>query len=335
MIELRSDTFTQPTAAMKQAMFSAPLGDDVFAEDPTVNKLQEYAATLFGVEAALYCPSGTMTNQIAMMVHCQPGDEIICEQKAHVYKYEGGGMMTNAYASPKLVEGERGLISIDQVQGLISPDDPHFPRTKLLCLENTSNGGGGSIYSKISIEALAQFCKQNGLGYHLDGARLFNAIIESDYDCKFIGSQFHSISICLSKGLGAPVGSLLLGSKEFIKEALRCRKRLGGGMRQAGILAAAGLYALENHVERLAEDHKHAKALASCLEELTWVDAVRKVESNILIFKTDNAAKRVEELKQKGVLCLAVSSREIRMVTHLNFSQEDLKNSINILTSIH
>lgn len=334
MIELRSDTFTLPSTEMKQAMMQAPLGDDVFGEDPSVNELQEYSAQLFGMEAALFCPSGTMTNQIAMMVHTKVGDEIICEQKAHVFKYEGGGMMSNAFASPKLIRGERGLIQVEQLKGAINPDDPHFPKTRLLCIENTSNGGGGSVYPKESLKKMAAFCKENKLAYHLDGARLFNALEASNYDAKFIGDQFNSVSICLSKGLGAPVGSLLLGSQDFIKEAIRCRKRLGGGMRQAGMLAAAGLYALKNHIGRLNEDHENAQQLANCLAELAWVKAVQAVETNIVIFSCENPAQRVEELKSKGLLCLAVSDAEIRMVTHLNFSSTDCKEAQNILKSI-
>lgn len=333
-IELRSDTFTQPTKGMKEAMFAAPLGDDVFGEDPTVNLLEQTLASNFGIEAGLFCPSGTMTNQIAMMVHCKPGDEIICEKYAHVYKYEGGGMMTNAMASPKLIEAKHGIIQADQLKGLVNnPNDPHFPLTRLVCLENTSNQGGGSYYTEQELEEVKAFCKQEGLALHLDGARIYNAMQAAGYSPRFVGGIFDSISVCLSKGLGSPVGSLLLGSAEFINQARRVRKRLGGGMRQAGILAAAGLYSLEHHVPMLKQDHSRAKEIAELLSAKSWVADIVPVHTNILIFNTSvPAAEIVKELGQRGVKCLAIRPHQIRFVFHLSQTDDqiqELKTSID------
>ncbi|NQZ79099.1 MAG: aminotransferase class I/II-fold pyridoxal phosphate-dependent enzyme, partial [Ekhidna sp.] len=280
MIDLRSDTITKPTKGMLDRMMSAKVGDDVFGDDPSVNKLQEDISEMFGMESALYCPSGTMTNQIAMRIHTQPQDEVICHKYSHVYLYEGGGMMANSLISPKLLDGERGHITSDQIVQSISPDDIHFPRTKLVVLENTMNKGGGATYDLDEVARIRQVCNENGLKLHLDGARLFNAIVANGEDPKEYGELFDTISICFSKGLGAPVGSALLGSKTAIKQATRVRKVFGGAMRQAGYLAAACSYAIDNHVERLAEDHARAKAIGSCLEKLSFVEEVLSVDTN-------------------------------------------------------
>ena len=265
-IDFRSDTVTRPTPAMLNAMMEAPVGDDVFGEDPSVNNLEKRAAEMFGMEAGLFCPSGTMTNQIAIKCHTQPGDEVICDSTAHIYQYEGGGIAFNSGASVKLLSGDRGRISAQQVKEAINPDDVHRAHTSLVCLENTSNRGGGSCYDINNIKEIKKVCTEAGLPLHLDGARLFNAIVAKEENVLDYGRLFNSISICLSKGLGAPVGSVLLGTNTFIKKARRIRKVFGGGMRQAGYIAAAGLYALQNNISRLTNDHAAAKQIADALE---------------------------------------------------------------------
>ncbi|MEK0420421.1 MAG: low-specificity L-threonine aldolase, partial [Bacteroidota bacterium] len=269
-IELRSDTFTKPTEAMHKAMFSAKVGDDVFGEDPSVNELESFAADMFGMEAAVFCPSGTMTNQIAINVHTRPGEEVICEHGSHVYFYEAGGIARLSGCQARTIAGTRGQIFPEQISPLINPEDAHRPRTRLVCLENTCNRGGGSTYAMENMRSIRALCDNNNLKLHLDGARLFNAMVANHESPLDYGKIFHSISVCLSKGLGAPVGSLLLGDKAFIHEARRARKAFGGGMRQAGFLAAAGLFALQNHVERLAEDHKKARRLTEALKTAHW-----------------------------------------------------------------
>src|ERR1700754_5008575 len=264
-IDLRSDTVTRPTAPMLDAMFHAPVGDDVFGEDPTINKLESMAARLFGMEAALYCPTGTMSNQVAIKVHTQPGDEVICDKTAHVYQYEGGGIAANSGAQVKLLEGNNGRITVEQVAAAINPDDVHKANTSLVCIENTSNRGGGAFYELSAIQEIRELCNLHGLKLHLDGARLFNALVARNESPRQYGEAFHSISVCLNKGLGCPIGSMLIGKKEFIKKARRVRKVFGGGMRQAGYMAASGLYALQNNVARLAEDHQHARQIAEVL----------------------------------------------------------------------
>lgn len=324
-IELRSDTFTKPTPNMLTAMMNAAVGDDVFGEDPSINALEQMAANMFGMEAALFCPSGTMTNQIAINVHTQPGDEVICEEGSHIYFYEGGGIGKNSGCQARLIKGNRGQITAAQIAEVINPDDVHRARTRLVSLENTCNRGGGSCYNLNEIAEIRNLCNAHGLSLHLDGARLMNAIVAQNEDPLTYGKLFHSISLCLSKGLGAPVGSVLLGSKEFIKEARRVRKVMGGGMRQAGFLAAAASYALENQVERLSIDHAHAKKLGMVLSELNWVDSVLPVETNIVIFaiKMPATVKQVSDyLLQYNIRVSAMSSTQIRMVTHLDVSPE-------------
>jgi threonine aldolase len=285
IIDLRSDTVTKPSAKMLEAMMKAPLGDDVFGEDPTVNELQNYAADLFGMEAALFCPSGTMTNQIAIKAHTQPGDELICDGASHIYNYEGGGIASNSGVQARLLNGNHGRITSSQIEKVINPNYDWLTRTSLVSLENTVNRAGGSIYQISEIELIKELCLKHNLSLHLDGARLFNALVVTNESPKLYGKIFDSISICLSKGLGAPVGSLLLGNQEFILKSRRIRKVFGGGMRQAGLLAAAGLYALKNNVERLVDDHKNAQMIEATLKKCTFVKSILPVETNIIIFE--------------------------------------------------
>lgn len=334
MIELRSDTFTKPTKPMLDAMMAAEVGDDVFGDDPTVNKLEEKMANIFGMEAAVFCPSGTMANQIGIRVHTQPQDEVICDKNSHVYLYEGGGMASNSGVSPALLDGNRGRVTVDQIEAVIKPDDVHAPVSRLVSLENTMNKGGGSIYDFEEIEKIKKLCDAKGLSLHLDGARLYNALVESEETPKQFGTAFDTISICLSKGLGAPIGSVLLGSQEHIKKARRVRKVFGGGMRQAGYLAAAGIYALDNNVERLREDHQRARALGDALQGAHFVSEVMPVDTNIVIFSVDNVQKRLAQLEEKGVLAVPFGGNQIRFVTHLDFTDEMLEKTISIIKSI-
>jgi threonine aldolase len=337
MIDLRSDTVTRPTPEMLKAMFSAKVGDDVFKDDPTVNALEAKASALFGTEAALFCPSGTMTNQIAIKVHTRPGDEVICHKLSHVYYYEGGGIAFNSGSSVCLLEGDHGRITAEDVEAHVNPDDIHRPVTRLVSVENTMNKGGGAIYDFQELKKIGAVCKQNGLGYHLDGARLFNALVETKETPKQYGELFDSISICLSKGLGAPVGSLLLGSAPFIKQATRIRKVMGGGMRQSGFLAAAGIYALDNHVVRLKEDHQRARLIGEELKKLSYVDEVYPAETNILIFKLNEKMKDttfVSKLEEKNIFSIIFSPQTIRFVTHLDFTDEMMSQVIAALKSL-
>jgi threonine aldolase len=334
IIDLRSDTVTKPSKEMFQAMMEAHLGDDVFNEDPTINELEQFAADLFGKEASLFCPSGTMTNQIAINVHTRPGDELIADVNAHIYNYEGGGVSKNSGVQSKLIIGDRGRLTVEQIEASVQADYDWLSRTSLVCLENTVNRAGGSIYELKDMEEIAEFCKQKKLALHLDGARLFNAIVEAGYTTKEIGSTFDSISICLSKGLGAPVGSLLIGSKAFIKQARRARKVFGGGMRQAGILAAAGLYALKNNVLRLKQDHAKAKHLGQCLSEKRWVKQVLPVETNIVIFELQAEVSSVDfenYLNHNGVRVAGFGKQTIRMVTHLDVNEAMIERTSQII----
>jgi threonine aldolase len=328
LIDLRSDTVTKPTLAMLEAMFSAKVGDDVFEDDPTVNALEDKTAKLFGMEKALFCASGTMTNQIAINVHCKAGDEVICDQYSHIYLYEGGGTMANSHTSVKLLHGDRGRISADDVLENIQPDNVHYPISRMVSLENTMNKGGGAIYDFEEIKKIRKVCDENGLILHLDGARLANAIVETSQTFADFGSVFDSISLCLSKGLGAPVGSLLLGNSAFIKQAKRVRKRFGGGWRQAGFLAAAGIYALDNHIDRLKEDHARAKTLAKIISSKSEIIDIMPVETNIVIFQLAKgllSVDYVEMLKQKGILASTFGKDKVRLVTHLDFIDEHLE----------
>ena len=326
ILDLRSDTLTQPTAGMKEAMFAAPLGDDVFGEDPTVNALETKIAALFGMEAALFCPSGTMTNQIAIRLHTGPQKEVICHQYSHIYLYEGGGIMANSMASVKLLTGDLGKITASQVAESINPDDVHAPETTLVSIENTMNKGGGSIYTLDEIKPIHSLCREKGLKLHLDGARLFNALVESGESPADWGAHFDTISICLSKGLGCPIGSLLLGTKADIKRAKKVRKVFGGGMRQAGFLAAAGIYALDHQVERLKEDHRRARVLGQFLIQAPHVAEVLPVATNIVIARLEGISPEtyLQELTQKGIKGVKFGKDLVRFVTHLDFSDTHL-----------
>ncbi len=332
--DLRSDTFTKPSPAMLQAMFKAQVGDDVFGEDPSVNQLEAMTAEMFGMEASLFCPSGTMTNQIAIKCHTQPGDEVICDKVSHIYIYEGGGIAFNSSCQVKALEGDRGRISAEQVAESINPDDVHKARTRLVSLENTANRGGGSCYDLFEIQQIKEVCLNNNLILHLDGARLWNALVAQHESPRLYGEIFDSISVCLSKGMGTPVGSLLLGNAGLIKKARRVRKVFGGGMRQAGYIAAAGIYALENNIERLAEDHFHAKEIATALGKKNFIGKIMPVETNIVIFEVQGsytAKEFCEKLASYDILCLSISPSQVRMVTHLDFTNEMLKELIKVI----
>ncbi len=337
MIEYRSDTFTKPTQAMLEAMFSAPVGDDVFEEDPSINRLQYLLAEKFAMEAGIFCPSGTMTNQIAIKCHTQPGGEVICDKMSHVYIYEGGGIAFNSGCQVKAVEGNYGRINALQVLESINPNDIHKAKTQLVSLENTANRGGGSCYEFSDIQQIKEVCLKNNLKLHLDGARLFNALIAKDENPKDYGNIFDSISICLSKGLGAPVGSVLLGKKDFIEKARRVRKVFGGGMRQAGYLAAAGIFALENHIDRLALDHRHAKQIAEALSKEDFTGEMMPVDTNIIIFEVKGnftVKSLADEFQRKGILVSAISSTQIRMVLHLDITEQMVNDTISALPHI-
>ncbi len=334
MIDFRSDTVTQPTPAMREAMFKAPLGDDVYGEDPTVNELQRKAAALFGMEASLFCPSGTMTNQIAIRLQAGPMQEVVCDAGAHVYLYEGGGIAANAGASVRLIPGDRGRITGAQVEAAVNADDPHYPATRLVCLENTSNRGGGSCYAWDEILAIREVCARRGLGLHLDGARLFNALAATGQAPAEYGRVFDTISICLSKGLGAPVGSLLLGSAELVREARRFRKVMGGGMRQAGILAAAGIHALDHHVGRLSEDHARARRLGQAIAALSYVETLLPVETNIVLFKLKpgrTTETLTKHLSSRGIRAGGVGAEWGRFVLHLDIDDAGVERAIAAL----
>ena len=334
MIDLRSDTVTKPTIEMKSFMMDAKLGDDVFEDDPSVRHLEDIAASMFGKEAGLFCPSGTMTNQIALMTHLKPGDEVICSRESHIYNYEGGGIARNAGASVRLIERKTGLLTASDIADNINPDDVHQPVTKLVALENTCNRGGGNCYDINEIKAIKEFCDKIGLPVHLDGARLFNAIVKKGHSAEDYGACFDSISICLSKGLGAPLGSLLLGDAHFIKIARRNRKVLGGGMRQVGIVASAGTYALNHHVDRLKDDHEHAQIIANALANCSWINQVLDVETNIIVasLKDDfEPLKFLHKLEDDGVLAIPFGKGKIRMVTHLDVSSENVEKVVESL----
>lgn len=338
MIDYRSDTVTKPSQEMREFMCNATVGDDVFQEDPTVNELEEFTANYFGKEAALFCSSGTQTNQIAINVHVQPGGEVICHEESHIYKYEGGGIAKNSGASVRLLQGDRGRLTLESIAQWMNPDDVHYPKTQLISLEDTANRGGGAIYDVEEIKRIRHFALENGLPLHLDGARLLNAIVATGVNPATYATNFDSISVCLSKGLGAPVGSVLIGTKDFIKKARRVRKVFGGGMRQAGMIAAGGLYALKNNVDRLKIDHQHALQLESCLLQLTWVKTVFPVQTNIVVVVLKDAAKRdeiINLLKKRNVLAMAFGPGMIRFVTHLDISSNQLDQTLEILESMN
>jgi threonine aldolase len=337
-IDLRSDTITQPSPGMRKAMYEAEVGDDVFKEDPTVNKLEEYVAGLLGKEAALFVPSGTMANQVCLNVLTNPGDEVICEFDAHIFNYESASPAKLSGIQLMPVKGKLGVFTADQVEQLIRPKDAYYmPRTKVIEIENTHNRAGGSIWSMENIIELRNLAKKYDLFYHLDGARIWNASIETGISVKDYASQFDTVSCCLSKGLGAPVGSVIAGGKDFIKEAFRIRKSFGGGMRQAGILAAAGLYALQNNFERLKEDHKRAKILAERINEIKNLEInMAAVHTNILLFKplTISVREAMAKCKEAGLLVLQGTTDTLRALTYLGIEDEDIDKASEILKKL-
>jgi len=327
IVDLRSDTLTKPTKEMLQAMMIAEVGDDVFGEDPTINALQDKMAKMFGMEAALFVPSGTMANQIAIKVHTQPGDEVICDQLSHVYNYEGGGIAFNSGASVRLLQGDRGIFTPQQVKAAIQGNDSHLAQSRLVVIENTVNKGGGSIWSLDKINKVKNVCIENDLKLHLDGARLFNALVENGDETLDYGKAFDSISFCLSKGFGAPIGSVIIGDKVFIQQAHRYRKIFGGGMRQAGFVAAAGIYALDNHLDKLKRDNDNARLMAKWLTETAFVTGVMPVETNIVIFDLDlriTTKEFLDKLESKGILAYPFGPTSIRFVSHLDISDEHM-----------
>ena len=335
LIDLRSDTVTRPTPGMLEAMFSATVGDDVFDEDPTVKELEAKAAKLFSKEAGLFCPSGTMTNQVGIRILTQPQQEVICDKGSHIYYYEGGGIASNSGLSIRLVDGDRGRITANQVEENINPPDSiHQPLTSLVSIESTCNKGGGSYYTIQQMKEISALCRKNNIKIHLDGARIFNAITETNDAPDEIGKLFDTISICLSKGLGAPVGSLLVSNAENIRKAKRVRKSFGGGMRQSGYLAAAGIYALDNNIIRLKEDHKRATILSETLKSLTYIYEILPVETNIIVFKL-NSDKPIlhflNYLSNNNIKAIQFGKQVVRMVTHLDFTDEMLDDVVNVL----
>jgi threonine aldolase len=338
-INLISDTVTKPTKGMLSAMMSAQVGDDVFKTDPTVNKLQVKMAKMFGMEDALFFPSGTMANQTAIKLHTQPGDRMFCDKWAHVYNFEGGGPAFNSGVTSCLIDGERGMFKATQLSEIIagSRNDIHSPYSRLVAIENTTNKGGGACWDYEEIIKIRKVCTEHNLAFHLDGARLFNALVAKKETPIQYGEVFDTISICLSKGLGAPVGSVLIGSKAHIEKALRIRKLFGGGMRQAGYLAAAGIYALDNHIERLAIDHTRAKIIGVALQNCELIKNVEPIETNIVIFNVIDEINEndfIDRLNKAGISLISMGQGKLRMVTHLDFTEEMLEMVINTIEHI-
>jgi threonine aldolase len=333
LIDLRSDTVTRPSAAMREAMARAEVGDDVYGEDPTVNRLQELAAERMRKEAALFVPSGTMANQIALRVQTQPGDAVIAGEHAHLQLYEAGAAAALS-GLQFTTAGQGGLFRAADVEAAILPPDSHFPRTRIVCVENTHNRSGGRVFPFDDVRAIGALAAVRGLARHLDGARLFNAEVASGIPACEWAAQFDSVSLCLSKGLGAPIGSLICGSRELIARAHRARKQLGGGMRQAGVIAAAGLWALEHNVERLAEDHANARRLAEGLASLPGVELVAKPETNMVVFRVPDAAGLVKRAAARGVLLGAIAADRIRAVTHLDVARDDIDQAVRVLGGV-
>lgn len=338
-IDLRSDTVTRPTKGMLQAIMTAEVGDDVYKEDPTINALEAKLAKMFGKDEALFFPTGSMANQAAIKLHTQPGEQLICDKWAHVYNYEGGGVSFNSGVSCKLVDGERGMITAAQVEENINPPDfYHSPLTSLVCLENTTNKGGGACYDLEEIKKVRKVCNDHQLGLHLDGARLFNALVKKGEDPRDYGKLFDTISVCLSKGLGTPMGSVLIGDKKLMKNAIRVRKVLGGGMRQVGFMAAAGIYALDNHVERLAVDNERAAEIGNILRQQSWVEEVEPVETNIVIFYLRDAqdeASFMAQLADQNIRISNMGQGKLRIVTHLDYSLEMHDRFLETIRSIN
>jgi len=335
IIDLRSDTVTKPTEGMLQAILAAETGDDVYKEDPTVNKLESYVKDFFGMDEALFFPTGSMANQAAIKLHTQPGEQLICDKWAHVYNYEGGGVSFNSGVSCKLLDGDRGMVTAAQVEEAINPPDfYHSPLTSLVCLENTTNKGGGACYDFAEIKKIKTICTTYGLKLHLDGARLMNALVAKNEDPTDYGKIFDTISLCLSKGLGTPLGTVLVGSKESMQNAMRVRKVLGGGMRQIGYMAAAGLYALEHHIERMSEDHQRALEIALLLKSMSYVDKVEPTETNIVIFYLAEGLgeeKFMSDLLEYDIKISAMGQGKMRIVTHLDYTQEMHQRLLEVL----
>lgn len=338
IIDLRSDTVTRPTPGMMEAMMMASVGDDVYKEDPSVNALEARVAELFGAEEALFFPTGSMANQAAIKLHTQPAEQLICHEWAHVYNYEGGGVSFNSGVSCKLIEGDRGMITADRVEEAINPPDfYHSPLTSLVCVENTTNKGGGACYNFQTLQEIREVCDRHRLKYHLDGARLWNALIEKKEDPKSYGALFDTISLCFSKGLGTPLGTVLIGTQQAMRNAMRVRKVLGGGMRQVGYMAAAGLYALDHHLDRLIEDHRNAKEIAHVLKMQSYVKKVETTETNIVIFYLNDEvseARFMEVLKQREVKISSMGQGKLRIVTHLDYTTPMHQRFLQILNEI-
>ena len=324
IIDLRSDTVTKPTSDMLQAMMSANVGDDVYKEDPTVNALEQRLTEMFGMDDALFFPTGTMANQTALKLHTNPGEQVVCDKYAHIYNYEGGGASFNSGISCHLIDGHRGMFTAEQAEAAINPPEfYHSPLTTLIEIENTTNKGGGACWDFEELKKIREVADKHGLGFHLDGARLWNALVAKQESAKQYGELFDTISVCLSKGLGCPIGSVLIGKKESMKGALRVRKILGGGMRQVGYLAAAGLYALDNHIERLEEDHQKAKEIGEVLQGLSFIKKVEPIETNIVVFEVNDTISEVDflnKLKEKNIHIIGMGTNKLRIVTHLDYT---------------
>ncbi|WP_430468300.1 threonine aldolase family protein [Winogradskyella ouciana] len=337
IIDLRSDTVTKPTKGMLEVMLRAEVGDDVYKEDPTVNALEKRLADMFGMDEALFFPTGSMANQAALKLHTNPGEQVICDKYAHIYNYEGGGASFNSGISCKLIDGHRGMFTAEQAEASINPPDfYHSPLTSLIAVENTTNKGGGACWDFEELKKLRKVADTHNLGYHLDGARLWNALVAKDENPKQYGELFDTISVCLSKGLGCPIGSVLIGNKDLMRGAIRVRKILGGGMRQVGYLAAAGLYALDNHFERLTEDHKKAKEIGEVLSQLNQIKKVEPIETNIVIFELNDDIDETQflnRLKDKNIHIIGMGSNKLRMVTHLDYTDQMHKKLLNLLSA--
>lgn len=338
-IDLRSDTVTKPTAAMREVIAHAEVGDDVFGEDPTVNALQDKVARMLGKEAALFVSSGTMGNQLAIRCHTEPGDEVICEENSHSFNYEGGGPASLSNVQLRPLPGVRGVITAAQIQAAVRPSDDHFPRTSLVIVENTHNRASGAIFPLAELQRISTYTRSHGLGLHMDGARLWNAHIATGIPLQEYGALVDSVTVCLSKGLGAPVGSVVAGTHDFIRKAHRFRKMWGGGMRQVGLLAAAGIYAIDHHLQRLQEDHRRARRLGETFARFEGVAVdMEATQTNIMIADVTKAGLKAPDLvvkmKESGVLCIAFSPTRLRMVTHLQLSDTDIDRTIEVIEEV-
>ena len=337
LIDLRSDTVTKPTKDMLEAMMQAEVGDDVFREDPTVNALEVRLANMFGKPQALFFPSGTMANQTAIKLHTNPGEQVICDKYAHIYNYESGGASFNSGVSCNLLDGDRGMFTANQVIEAINPDAYYYSQTSLVEIENTTNKGGGACWDFNEIIKIKEVCQSHNLGFHLDGARLWNALVEKKETTLQYGEVFDTISVCLSKGLGCPIGSVLIGNDDIMKNAIRIRKIFGGNMRQVGYLAAAGLYAIDNHIDRLLDDHKKAKDIGNSLSKLSYISKVEPVETNIVIFELNKDVSEkdfVQKLQDHNIHILGMGSNKLRIVTHLDYTDVMHEKLLKVLKTL-